>query len=516
MRETLVVYTVALGGDFDLPPVQASYHVHYICFSDQGNLESNGWTIRPVCPFIPSDTFRSSREFKIRPHRWLADYSKSIYIDSSVHLQKDPLELWDYLIANDTVVFGGLYHSFRATVADEFRAVAKAKLDYKCVLDEQMDAYCKHHETMLAEKPVWGGLLARRHNTSPCINAMEVWFSHVLRFSRRDQLSLPLALSYLSNEQRSVYAKNIYSSEYHKWPVTNKPKPSEYTVDDGIVGTIKRNLLVSRPHFYIKRLLQRKENQASQIIDWLKLNVRRVFVKQKTEARFGYDKALGLYFVDSADNARRVYVSDRKRLELYRGGIENRQQWILRDYRIPPDLINEGDVVVDVGANVGELGIWVTSRGGEYIAFEPDPTAFRALQKNITTGKLYDVALSDTNGTVEFHLSTADADSSLFKPSNSQDAISVRTVTLDSFLTESGPPPLIRLLKIEAEGFEAEVLTGASEILKVVEYVAVDAGPERGGENTVPGVFNNLAAAGFEVVDCFLLRETFLFRKKTD
>jgi len=72
----------------------------------------------------------------------------------------------------------------------------------------------------------------------------------------------------------------------------------------------------------------------------------------------------------------------------------------------------------------------------------------------------------------------------------------------------------IRLLKVEAEGMEPEVLAGAHQTLQRVDYVAVDAGPERGGENTVPAVLNALTSAGFEVLDCYLVRGTFLLRRK--
>ena len=232
--------------------------------------------------------------------------------------------------------------------------------------------------------------------------------------------------------------------------------------------------------------------------------------------QFGYDTDLQLHYAETAGGGNRIFVSDKKRLELYKGGLEARQLWILKDYRIPPDLVSSGDIVLDVGANIGELGIWAKARGADYIAFEPDPTAFRALQNNVVSDKLYDSALSDTNGISEFHLSTADADSSLFKPNKSDESIMVRTMTLDKFCDKLGAPRSIRLLKVEAEGCEPEVLMGAHETLKIVEYIAVDAGPERGGENTVPDVFNLLTAAGFELINCFLLRGTFLFRNKVD
>ena len=229
--------------------------------------------------------------------------------------------------------------------------------------------------------------------------------------------------------------------------------------------------------------------------------------------RFGLDGTLGLHFVEEIESGRKVYVSDEKRLKIYRGGIDHRQKWILGDYRIPLDLIRPGDVMLDVGANVGEMGIWVEASGGKYIAFEPDPTAFKALQQNVS-GDLYDIALSDTNGSAVFYLNSAEADSSLFKPQEAHGEITVRKVRLDDFLAEVGAPERLRLLKIEAEGMEPEVLAGSTDTLKRSEYVAVDAGPERGGENTVPDVLNALTGLDFEVLDCFLVRGTFLLRNR--
>ena len=40
----------------------------------------------------------------------------------------------------------------------------------------------------------------------------------------------------------------------------------------------------------------------------------------------------------------------------------------------------------------------------------------------------------------------------------------------------------IKLLKVEAEGAEPEVLLGTAKILKRIEFISVDCGPERGLE----------------------------------
>ena len=38
----------------------------------------------------------------------------------------------------------------------------------------------------------------------------------------------------------------------------------------------------------------------------------------------------------------------------------------------------------------------------------------------------------------------------------------------------------IKLLKIEAEGNEPEVLQGSKKFLKLIKFIAIDGGPERG------------------------------------
>ena len=116
-----------------------------------------------------------------------------------------------------------------------------------------------------------------------------------------------------------------------------------------------------------------------------------VLPKRTRHADFGFDDDAELFFATDRTDSRRVYVSDRKRLSLYRRGIAYRRNWILSDYRIPPDLVGEDDVVIDIGANIGEIGCWATDAGARYIAFEPDPMAFAALQRNVSAGDVIDV-----------------------------------------------------------------------------------------------------------------------------
>ena len=76
---------------------------------------------------------------------------------------------------------------------------------------------------------MWGGILARRHNDADCKQAMELWFSLVLKHSRRDQLSLPLALRALRGNQTKVSYLDNRKSDFFRWPVAGYSKPPNYS-----------------------------------------------------------------------------------------------------------------------------------------------------------------------------------------------------------------------------------------------------------------------------------------------
>lgn len=227
MNNKLVVYTVLVGDGFALPDTVPAAGVDYICFTDNPNLESNGWTLKAISPLFPSDLIRSSREHKIRPHRYLRDYRRSLYIDTRVQLTDDPNLIWGQLMRDERVSFGGFHHSFRESVAAEFRSVLDLNLDDPGRVKELQKMYETHFPNVLQQRPVWGGILARRHNTNECIDAMEIWFAHVLRYSRRDQLSLVLALASMPRENLNIQTGDNHKGDHFYWP-TSTQKPERY------------------------------------------------------------------------------------------------------------------------------------------------------------------------------------------------------------------------------------------------------------------------------------------------
>ena len=145
-------------------------------------------------------------------------------------------------------------------------------------------------------------------------------------------------------------------------------------------------------------------------------------------------------------------------------GIEKQADDIFNLYLLDKIEFDSGDTIIDCGANVGELHQSLKNNidGFNYIGFEPDPVVYKCLQKNITSknSQLYQQALSNKSSVESLYISTEGADTSLVFLEN-KESIEVQTVPLDEF-NLSG----VKLIKMDAEGFELEVLQGSKNTLK--------------------------------------------------
>jgi hypothetical protein len=77
-------------------------------------------------------------------------------------------------------------------------------------------------------RPVWGGIIARRHDQQSCIDSMECWMASALRYSRRDQLSILVGLYKYSFKNLRINSIDDFGSEFHTWPIDNGPRSEKY------------------------------------------------------------------------------------------------------------------------------------------------------------------------------------------------------------------------------------------------------------------------------------------------
>ena len=149
--------------------------------------------------------------------------------------------------------------------------------------------------------------------------------------------------------------------------------------------------------------------------------------------------------------------------------------------RLLEHLIEPGDTVADVGANVGFLSVLaarLVGPGGRVIAFEPLAENCRRIRHNadLNAGRddlgRIDVrceALGATDGTATFQLSEVSTRGRLESTGQTPDrpagVLEVPIRSLDS-LRDAGELGEPRLLKIDVEGAEADVLAGGRGLLR--------------------------------------------------
>lgn len=229
-----------------------------------------------------------------------------------------------------------------------------------------------------------------------------------------------------------------------------------------------------------------------------------IFVSLRgSKVRFSFDREKSLFV---AQQGRwQCYFGEMERgFGFYEKSIEARGQYLAASYCLQNVNFQPDDVVIDCGANYGDLFIYLADKinAENYMAFEPGPAEFKCLEHNLPDARLFNLGLSDENGRFDFYLKSQSGDSSLVRPKDYEDIIKVDVKRLDDVLPSLNIEKC-KLFKLEAEGFEPEILRGAEKFIEICDYVAVDGGRERGvhAEATLHIANNFLMRRGFEMID---------------
>ena len=140
-----------------------------------------------------------------------------------------------------------------------------------------------------------------------------------------------------------------------------------------------------------------------------------------------------------------------------------------------------GGIMVDVGGNIGSITIPVAEHVGPTGAvhiFEPSPKFFEIITSNISLNNFSDrvtahqVALGSRIDTVYLNESVDDDTTNHIAAAGT----AVQQDTLDSFTSTL---PHIDFLKIDVEGYELEVLKGATDTLQKTETLFIEFIPKQ-------------------------------------
>jgi len=155
-----------------------------------------------------------------------------------------------------------------------------------------------------------------------------------------------------------------------------------------------------------------------------------------------------------------------------------REIFVNDEYKFNPS--NSNPVIIDCGANIG-MSVLYFKRcfpSSTIIAYEPNPTTFDLLQKNIASYELINVtihnrALSNSNGTIPFHFNDdkGTLTGSLQSNRGGEKIIEVQCAKLSDLLSEMD---VVDLIKMDVEGAEQNIvedLIQSGAIQKVKELI---------------------------------------------
>lgn len=172
-----------------------------------------------------------------------------------------------------------------------------------------------------------------------------------------------------------------------------------------------------------------------------------------------------------------------KRLRFYWRARKFLRKWDRAEIRAMLDILQPGDVALDVGCHKGGWLYWMrraVGPGGQVHAFEPQPELHAYLADIVQTFGWKNVfihphALGSETGRSTLHVpdstGTTSASASLVpevalnETNLPPSAHPVDVSTLDNFVQAQGLDR-VDFIKIDVEGFEAEALSGAQQTLK--------------------------------------------------
>ena len=142
--------------------------------------------------------------------------------------------------------------------------------------------------------------------------------------------------------------------------------------------------------------------------------------------------------------------------------------------KIMEEKIEMGNIVVDVGANIGLHTLnmaRIVGNAGQVFAFEPDPSNFEILKKNVKINNYKNIileqkAVGDKHGRTTLYQSDHPGKHRIFpQTEQAKSQVQVELTNLDNYF-DSDMTDKINFIKIDVEGLEFSVLKGMKNILK--------------------------------------------------
>ena len=239
----ICVYTCITGEYDDLKEInEKEKGIDYYCFTNNPNLKSNTWKIIKI-DNEGLDNQRLARKIKILSHPILDEYDITIWQDASVSFIKKVSDFINtYTDSEFKISF--FKHYCRKSIKEEAKACIELKKDDEEVIKKQIEFYKKEKfpdNLGLYETTVF----IKSNKDEQVKETMKIWFDMILKYSKRDQLSLTYAL-YKTGLKVNEIDLNVWDNNWFKTYIHNT---FGNTYD---IHYIVNNKLIIKTYYYKK------------------------------------------------------------------------------------------------------------------------------------------------------------------------------------------------------------------------------------------------------------------------
>ncbi len=150
---------------------------------------------------------------------------------------------------------------------------------------------------------------------------------------------------------------------------------------------------------------------------------------------------------------------------------------ICDDYqKIKEMKIKEGDIVFDLGAQIGSFAVMAAKLGAKVYSFEPNKTNYGFLEKNIKINNLegkiipFNIGIYSFDGKVGLNTETSNTGGYSIEKDNESNGEEIEVKKMSTVMSENNIKK-INLLKIDVEGSEFEIFKGDFNSLHIEKIV---------------------------------------------
>jgi len=177
--------------------------------------------------------------------------------------------------------------------------------------------------------------------------------------------------------------------------------------------------------------------------------------------------------------------------------------WSAKYLKRARELCPSPDIVLDVGANIGQTAVYYADWAQEVWSFEPLPHLHEIVIENVNQNnqknvKVFNKAVGDVHTTLKMKAVASNDGASFVTTKDSPDLVPVESITLDSLEIPDGRR--VDYIKMDIEGYEPMALKGAVALINkykpVVQLEVVDGHLSRVGWDSVK-VVNFMQSLGY-------------------